>query len=213
MHHVGVTSTRIYEHGCGALAIVATSKTRPSTKFLNPPRVCTATMSLFAFLPLASLAYAFPPGQGSQHGRPPFGHSPPYGPPHHGGPPQPVAYFLDNNPAGSSIVSLRIGENGMLMGDPMKTSTGGRGSIEVNGTGAPFASDGLGSQGSVTVSGNVRLPQPSVPVCAANRAHRCSLPSMLEATPFPCSRSTRPSRGRPNLWESQRTLSASFLSL
>lgn len=37
-----------------------------------------------------------------------------------------AAYFLDNNPSGSSIVALRIGSDGLLS-NPVRTSTGGKG--------------------------------------------------------------------------------------
>ena len=40
--------------------------------------------------------------------------------------PKAAAYFLDNNPAGSSIVALAIGSDGKLS-DPARTSTGGKG--------------------------------------------------------------------------------------
>jgi hypothetical protein len=48
--------------------------------------------------------------------------APTYGP-HN---PKAAAYFLDNNPAGSSIVALAIGADGQLS-DPMRTATGGKG--------------------------------------------------------------------------------------
>lgn len=83
-------------------------------------------------------------------GKQPF----PHGPPPHGSP-NAVAYFLYNDPTGNSIVSLKIGQDGKLS-DPMKTPTGGVGSLEVDNTGAPFMSDTLGSQGSVCVKDNVR---------------------------------------------------------
>lgn len=40
--------------------------------------------------------------------------------------PKAAAYFLDNNPAGSSIVALTIGDDGMLS-DPVRTATEGNG--------------------------------------------------------------------------------------
>lgn len=46
-----------------------------------------------------------------------------------------AAYFLDNDPAGSSIVSLKIDINDGTLSDPVRTSTGGVGSYgftEVN---------------------------------------------------------------------------------
>jgi len=61
-------------------------------------------------------------------------------------------YFLDNNPAGSSIVALKIAEDGTLS-DPVRTSTGGSGSIGLTADG-PAQIDSLFSQDSVVVSGN-----------------------------------------------------------
>lgn len=66
-----------------------------------------------------------------------------------------VAYFLYNDPAGASIVSIKIGQDGRLVDDPMKTSTGGMGSLQVNASGDPAMTDTLGSQGSVTIKDNV----------------------------------------------------------
>lgn len=66
-----------------------------------------------------------------------------------------AAYFLDNDPSGSSLVSLCIGENGILS-SPIRTPTGGYGSITLNATdNLPVPVDSLQSQGSVLVSGNV----------------------------------------------------------
>lgn len=64
-----------------------------------------------------------------------------------------AAYFLENNPHGSNIVSLQIGTDGHLS-DPTRTPTGGVGSLMVNATGFQNTADTLGSQGSVVVSGN-----------------------------------------------------------
>lgn len=66
-----------------------------------------------------------------------------------------AAYFLDNDPSGSSLVSLCIGENGILS-SPIRTPTGGYGSITLNATdNLPVPVDSLQSQGSVLVSGNM----------------------------------------------------------
>lgn len=65
-----------------------------------------------------------------------------------------AAYFLDDDPAGSSIVSLRLDESGMLS-DPIRTSTNGVGAIGTNTTGFPNPADALMSQGAVIISGNV----------------------------------------------------------
>jgi hypothetical protein len=56
-----------------------------------------------------------------------------------------AAYFLDDDPSGSSIVSLHINSDGMIS-DPVKTSTNGYGAIGVNLTGFPNTADALMSQ-------------------------------------------------------------------
>ena len=56
-----------------------------------------------------------------------------------------AVYFLNDDPSGSSIVSLHINSDGMVS-DPVKTSTNGYGSIGVNLTGFPNPSDPLMSQ-------------------------------------------------------------------
>lgn len=65
-----------------------------------------------------------------------------------------AAYFLDNDPSGSSVVSLKIGKDNLLS-DPIRTSTNGYGAIGVNLTGFPNTADTLMSQGAVVVSGDV----------------------------------------------------------
>jgi hypothetical protein len=69
-----------------------------------------------------------------------------------------AAYFLDNNPGGSSIISLAIAENGTLY-NPVRTSTGGQGRFanvaSATGPAAPGGADSLMSQGSVVISGDV----------------------------------------------------------
>jgi len=56
-----------------------------------------------------------------------------------------AAYFLDNNPAGSSIISLQIADDGTLS-YPLRTSTGGMGLLALTaGTnGAAAAAGGAG---------------------------------------------------------------------
>jgi hypothetical protein len=74
---------------------------------------------------------------------------------------QRAAYFLDNNPSGSSVVSLNIANNGTLS-NPIRTSTGGVGSWGKWNISEPpppdntgFAGpDSLFSANSVVVSGN-----------------------------------------------------------
>lgn len=68
-----------------------------------------------------------------------------------------AVYFLDDDPSGSSVVSLRVGKD-QLLSDPVRTSTNGFGAIGVNGTGFPNAADALMSQGAVVVSGDVGSP-------------------------------------------------------
>ncbi len=67
-----------------------------------------------------------------------------------------AAYFLDNNPLnpkGNSIVSLKIGEDGLLS-SPVRTYTGGKGlfGLNSNGNAGP---DSLFSQDAVVVEQNV----------------------------------------------------------
>lgn len=76
-----------------------------------------------------------------------------------------AAYFLDNNPAGSSIVSLQIAEDGTLS-SPVRTSTGGKGlfALTAGTNGAPAAAGGadtLFTQDSVVVSNDVSRPKSS----------------------------------------------------
>ncbi|KAH7310570.1 hypothetical protein B0I35DRAFT_452990 [Stachybotrys elegans] len=61
-------------------------------------------------------------------------------------------YFLDSDPAGASVVSLPIRQNGLL-GHPSRTSTGGLGLIGNNMNG-PVTVDPVFSQGAVTIKGN-----------------------------------------------------------
>lgn len=95
-----------------------------------------------------------------------WGKQPPYAPS------TSVAYFLYNEPAGASIVSIKIGQDGKLVDDPMKTSTSGMGSLQVNASGAPAMADTLGSQGSVTIKENV----------SANMVQQCDCKSDQRAT-------------------------------
>lgn len=56
-----------------------------------------------------------------------------------------AAYFLDNNPAGSSVISLKIAEDGALS-YPVRISTGGKGLLALTAgmNGAPAAAGGAG---------------------------------------------------------------------
>ncbi|KAH6714828.1 hypothetical protein DL95DRAFT_310985 [Leptodontidium sp. 2 PMI_412] len=69
-----------------------------------------------------------------------------------------AAYFLDNNPAGSSVISLKIAEDGTLS-YPVRISTGGKGLLALTAgmNGAPAAAGGadtLFTQDSVVVDGD-----------------------------------------------------------
>ncbi len=57
-----------------------------------------------------------------------------------------AAYFLDNNPAGASIISLQIAEDGTLS-YPVRTSTGGKGlmALSAGANGAVPAAGGAGT--------------------------------------------------------------------
>lgn len=114
-----------------------------------------------------------------------------------------AAYFLDNDPAGSSIVSLKVGEDGTLS-DPIRTSTGGVGSIGTNTTGFPNSVDSLMSQGSVVLSGDVYFPRIARST-AADLGTRCCLPSMPAATPWSCSASTPKTHGIPR-WSANQQI-------
>ena len=70
-------------------------------------------MKFFSLLALAPLASAWPVS--------------------HSGPQ--AIYFLDNNPKGSSVVSLRVAPDGTIS-NPLRTSTGGKGMIGKTNTGA-----------------------------------------------------------------------------
>jgi hypothetical protein len=64
-----------------------------------------------------------------------------------------AAYFLDNNPAGSSIITLKISEDGLLS-SPVRISTGGLGLYGKN-SGGDAGPDSLFSQDAVVVEQNV----------------------------------------------------------
>jgi hypothetical protein len=64
-----------------------------------------------------------------------------------------AAYFLDNNPAGSSIIALKISEDGFLS-SPVRISTGGEGLYGKN-SGGDAGPDSLFSQDAVVVEQNV----------------------------------------------------------
>ena len=64
-------------------------------------------------------------------------------------------YFLQNNPSGSSLISLDV-SNGKA-GNPVRTATEGVGLVATNMTSnQPVNIDSLQSQGAVAVDGNVR---------------------------------------------------------
>lgn len=64
-----------------------------------------------------------------------------------------AAYFLDNNPAGSSIITLKISDDGLLS-SPLRISTGGYGLYGKN-SGGDAGPDSLFSQDAVVVGQNV----------------------------------------------------------
>lgn len=64
-----------------------------------------------------------------------------------------AAYFLDNNPAGSSIITLKISDDGFLS-SPTRISTGGVGLFGVN-SGGEAGPDSLFAQGSIVVEQDV----------------------------------------------------------
>jgi len=64
-----------------------------------------------------------------------------------------AAYFLDNNPAGSSIITLKISDDGFLS-SPTRISTGGVGLYGVN-SGGEAGPDSLFAQGSIVVEQDV----------------------------------------------------------
>lgn len=66
-----------------------------------------------------------------------------------------VVYFLDNDPAGCSIVALQA--EGQTLVNPVKTSTGGLGAHGENAQGVPNMADSTFSQGIVVVDGNVSI--------------------------------------------------------
>ena len=67
------------------------------------------------------------------------------------------AVYLMTNDDENSVVALTVMPDGTLKKGSV-TSTGGKGSISLDGmTGEPAATDGLVSQGSLTVAGQVSL--------------------------------------------------------
>ncbi|KAK5110383.1 hypothetical protein LTR62_006091 [Meristemomyces frigidus] len=107
-------------------------------------------LSLLPLLPFAAVALAQVP-EFHPHGPPPgsWGQGWGWG----SGYANKAIYFLENNPSGSSIVSMKISTNGSIS-NPKRTATGGVGSITLNSTGQPVAADSFQSQSSVFVSGD-----------------------------------------------------------
>lgn len=64
-----------------------------------------------------------------------------------------AAYFLDNDPAGSSIITLKISEDGFLS-SPTRISTEGKGLYGVN-SGGDAGPDSLFAQDSIVVEQDV----------------------------------------------------------
>jgi hypothetical protein len=65
-----------------------------------------------------------------------------------------AAYFLDNDPAGSSIITLKISEEDGFLSSPTRISTGGIGLYGVN-SGGEAGPDSLFAQGSIVVEQDV----------------------------------------------------------
>lgn len=68
----------------------------------------------------------------------------------------PRAIFFLSNAANNSVIALKVAADGTLS-DGTITPTGGAGMSGVDATGAPAGADGLFSQGSVKIAGNVGL--------------------------------------------------------
>lgn len=84
------------------------------------------------------------------------------------------AVYLITNDDENSVVALTINADGTLKKGSV-TSAGGKGSISLDGmTGEPAATDGLVSQGSLTVAGQVSL---SITASSPPDAHNCALPA------------------------------------
>ncbi|KAI1760796.1 hypothetical protein GGR53DRAFT_525712 [Hypoxylon sp. FL1150] len=63
-------------------------------------------------------------------------------------------YFLENNPAGANIVSLKVSDQDGSLSNPARISTGGNGLVGIGSTGAGVTMDTLFSQDAVVVSGS-----------------------------------------------------------
>lgn len=68
-----------------------------------------------------------------------------------------AAYILDNDPAGASVISLKIDMDDGLLSSPVRTSTGGIGLYGKNAMGNA-GPDSLFSQDAVVVEQDVRIP-------------------------------------------------------
>lgn len=102
---------------------------------------------------LSSVAFAHPGSYGG------FGYGGQKGYGHGSG----KAIYLQTNEADNSLVAIPINPKDGTLSGGHKVSTGGSGSnIAVKGGSTPTTPDGLGSQGSVTTAGNVRLLPPSI---------------------------------------------------
>lgn len=69
-----------------------------------------------------------------------------------------AAYILDNDPAGASVISMKIGVDDGLLSSPVRTRTGGNGLYGKNAKG-DAGPDSLFSQDAVVVEQDVRIPQ------------------------------------------------------
>ena len=112
----------------------------------------------------------------------------------HGGYGNQAIYFLRVDPAGSSVVAIEVGSNGLLTDKTASTSTGGDGQQATNATsGTTVGIDPLQGQNAVSVGENVLLPcaiDIEVSICSNEYARSTFSRSTPAPTPWSCSAST-----------------------
>lgn len=114
-----------------------------------------------------------------------------------------TAYFQDNDPAGSSVIALKISNVDGTLSNPVRTSTGGKGITGALGV----------SQDSVVVSENVRLTAwARFAALLISETYSTSLSPTLATTPCPCSPSIPRTPSTPPSSESRHLLWAKHLS-
>lgn len=105
----------------------------------------TSASRLFQVSLVSTAVLAFPQGYGNGYGQGYGGHS------------SAKNIYLQTNDAENALVAIPVNPRDGTLSGGVKVSTGGRGgNTAVNGTSTPSVPDALGSQGSVTVEGNVR---------------------------------------------------------